>query len=204
MVPHLLLLRHGQTEANVRGMLDTSLPGTSLTEKGMQQAFHWGQRTHPHTLAVIATSEALRARQTGRMILRGMHQAHPDLPEEDFPELRIVPGIFETQVGDWEKATVQDNPDIMKQWLRIYYSWLHGDVDNATPGPLGESARHIFARYAPTAMSLYREFALPQLQAQLQVQSPAQLRAQLRAAEHSGARDAAVKNVLLVLSLIHI
>lgn len=42
MVPHLLLLRHGQTEANVRGMLDTSLPGTSLTEKGMQQAFHWG------------------------------------------------------------------------------------------------------------------------------------------------------------------
>lgn len=33
MVPHLLLLRHGQTEANVRGMLDTSLPGTSLTEK---------------------------------------------------------------------------------------------------------------------------------------------------------------------------
>lgn len=198
MVPHLLLLRHGQTEANVRGMLDTSLPGTSLTEKGMQQAFHWGQRTHPHTLAVIATSEALRARQTGRMILRGMHQAHPDLPEEDFPELRIVPGIFETQVGDWEKATVQDNPDIMKQWLRICYSWLHGDVDNATPGPLGESARHIFARYAPTAMSLYREFALPQLQAQLQVQSPAQLRAQLRAAEHSGARDAAVKNVLLV------
>lgn len=47
MVPHLLLLRHGQTEANVRGMLDTSLPGTSLTEKGMQQAFHWGQRTTP-------------------------------------------------------------------------------------------------------------------------------------------------------------
>ena len=31
MVPHLLLLRHGQTEANVRGMLDTSLPGTSVS-----------------------------------------------------------------------------------------------------------------------------------------------------------------------------
>lgn len=47
MVPHLLLLRHGQTEANVRGMLDTSLPGTSLTEKGMQQAFHWSSEHTP-------------------------------------------------------------------------------------------------------------------------------------------------------------
>ena len=112
MVPHLLLLRHGQTEANVRGMLDTSLPGTSLTEKGMQQAFHWGQRTHPHTLAVIATSEALRARQTGRMILRGMHQAHPDLPEEDFPELRIVPGIFETKWGTGRKPPCRITPTL--------------------------------------------------------------------------------------------
>ena len=163
MIPHLVLLRHGQNEANVQGFLATDLPGTSLTPAGMQQALEWGRATDPRSLAVVATSEALRARQTGRLVLQGMHEANPNLSDEEFPELRIVPGIFETQVGDWENATIKDNPNIMKQWLRTYYSWLQGDVDTATPGPLGESARQIFARYAPTALGLYREFALPQL-----------------------------------------
>lgn len=165
MIPHLVLLRHGQTEANVQGVLDTDLPGTSLTPAGMQQAVEWGRATDPRSLAVVATSEALRARQTGRLILQGMREANPDLADEEFPELRIVPGIVETQVGDWENATIKDNPDIMKQWLRTYYSWLQGEVDTATPGPLGESTRQIVARYAPTALGLYREFALPQIRA---------------------------------------
>lgn len=165
MIPHLVLLRHGQTEANVQGILDTDLPGTSLTPAGMQQAVEWGRATDPRSLAVVATSEALRARQTGWLILRGMREVNPDLADEEFPELRIVPGIVETQVGDWENATIKDNPGIMKQWLRTYYSWLQGEVDTATPGPLGESARQIVARYAPTALGLYREFALPQIRA---------------------------------------
>ena len=198
MIPHLVLLRHGQTEANVQGMLDTDLPGTSLTQEGMQQAVEWGRATDPRTLAVVATSEALRARQTGRLVLQGMHEANPDLPEEEFPELRIVPGIFETQVGDWENATIKDNPDIMKQWLRTYYSWLQGDVDTATPGPMGECAREIFARYAPTTLGLYREFALPQLRA-----GGAEAVASGEAAATDEAADSAApnrtpKNVLLV------
>ncbi len=196
MIPHLVLLRHGQTEANVQGVLDTDLPGTSLTPAGMQQAVEWGRATDPRSLAVVATSEALRARQTGRLILQGMREANPDLADEEFPELRIVPGIVETQVGDWENATIKDNPDIMKQWLRTYYSWLQGEVDTATPGPLGESTRQIVARYAPTALGLYCEFALPQIRA-TQADTTAVAEAPTAAADMA-APGASPKHVLLV------
>ncbi|KTR37372.1 histidine phosphatase, partial [Curtobacterium oceanosedimentum] len=34
----LLLIRHGQTPANVSGVLDAEVPGPGLTELGQQQA----------------------------------------------------------------------------------------------------------------------------------------------------------------------
>lgn len=139
MIPHLLLLRHGETEGNVQGILDTDLPGTSLTTKGMEQAVEWGRHIDPRSLAVVATSEALRARQTGKLVLQGMREANPHLSEDEFPELRIVPGIFEVQAGAWENTVIGENLAIVKQWLRIYYRWLKGDTEVSTPGPAGGS-----------------------------------------------------------------
>ena len=38
MTGRLILVRHGQTEANVAKRLDTALPGAKLTPEGLAQA----------------------------------------------------------------------------------------------------------------------------------------------------------------------
>lgn len=157
MAGNLLLLRHGETFANLEKRLDTRVPGASLTDLGKQQARDWGRARDPRSLRLIGTSEALRARQTGREILVGMREGFPDVPEEEFPELRIIPGIYETQVGDWEDGVI-DDANLLAEWFGLFLTWLKGDWDSASPGPLGESARMVGERSIPQIEKLYQEF----------------------------------------------
>ena len=157
MARHLLMLRHGETFANLEKRLDTRVPGAALTERGKEQAREWGRQRDPRSLSVIGTSEALRARQTGREILVGMREAFPDVPEAQFPELRIIPGIYETQVGDWEDGII-DDVNLLAKWFGLFLTWLKGDWETASPGPLGENARMVAERALPQIHSIYNEF----------------------------------------------
>lgn len=157
MARHLLMLRHGETFANLEKRLDTRVPGAALTERGKEQAREWGRRHDPRSLNLIGTSEALRARQTGHEIVAGMREAFPNVPKAEFPELRIIPGIYETQVGDWEDGII-DDVELLGKWFTLFLNWVKGDWDTASPGPLGESARMVADRALPQIRSLYNEF----------------------------------------------
>lgn len=140
----LILLRHGESAANVAKVLDTRLPGLPLTPRGEAQAeaFAAGLTRAPR---VVFSSAALRAQQTARRIgsVAGVPAA-------------VLDGMHEVQVGDLEGL---DSPQAYETFTRIYYSWHLGELDTRMPG--GETGREVLDRYLPVLAQLRTDWLAP-------------------------------------------
>ena len=86
------ILRHAETEWNVRGMLQGSMD-SPLTERGEEQARLCGERLQRQLFTKCYTSPLPRARRTAELVLRRMDQP-PPIEEED--------RLRERAFGDWE------------------------------------------------------------------------------------------------------
>ena len=127
-----MLVRHGQSEANVAKRLDTRPPGAPLTQLGHQQARDFGiDWAHPVGLVVHSVAE--RAVQTAADIADGLGLD----PVE-------VHGIHEVQVGDLEDRS---DADAIAQFDAVYDEWQRGVLDVPMPG--GETGLEVLDRYLP-------------------------------------------------------
>lgn len=137
MSGRLILLRHGQSHANVERRLDTRPPGAALTDLGRDQAraFAAGLSQAP---AMILHSTALRATQTAEEV-----GAATGL------DVHQVDGIHEVQVGELENRN--DDPAI-EEFNGVYQRWLEGETGLSIPG--GESADEVLDRYVPVLTRL--------------------------------------------------
>ncbi|MFC3850645.1 histidine phosphatase family protein [Corynebacterium hansenii] len=145
----LILIRHGQTHANIARILDTALPGAPLTDQGIIQARRLGRVLLPSwdRLHEVVTSHALRARQTGAGAVAGLHLlAGPGV------RLRHEAGLHEVQAGDIEGRS---DYEAHRRFMEIFHGWLHGDFAAKVPG--GESADDVLARYLPVLRKLVGE-----------------------------------------------
>lgn len=145
----LILIRHGQTHANIARILDTALPGAPLTDQGIIQARRLGRVLLPsrERMTEIVTSHALRARQTGAGAVAGLHHlVGPGV------RLRHEAGLHEVQAGEIEGRS---DFDAHRRFMEIFHSWLHGDFGAKVPG--GESADDVLARYLPVLRALVAE-----------------------------------------------
>jgi probable phosphoglycerate mutase len=116
----LLLIRHGQTAANVRGELDTAAPGPGLTARGRAQAESVPSAlldVHPDA---IFASTLIRTQQTAAPLARAL-----DLP------VAVLPGVHEIEAGDVEMATDHAS---YRTYLETCMAWGHGDRDRMMPG----------------------------------------------------------------------
>ncbi|WP_182358936.1 histidine phosphatase family protein [Tomitella gaofuii] len=134
MSGRLILVRHGQTVANVAKKLDTLPPGAPLTAAGEQQALalaeRFGSGGRP---AVLVSSVALRARQTATPVSETVDRG-----------LEVVEGLHEVQAGDLEGRS---DEDAHKVFMGVFRSWYKGDLDERIPG--GESGHDALGRYLP-------------------------------------------------------
>lgn len=98
MPPHLYLLRHGQSEANVQGLIASSLAVAAdhfgLTEEGRAQVRSTAERIAPRLGGSVTflTSPLLRTRQTAEIaleVLGGSIEVEPRLIERDFGALEL-------------------------------------------------------------------------------------------------------------------
>lgn len=137
MSGRLVLVRHGQSLANVDRRLDTLPPGAALTELGLDQARAFA-RNWEHPVGLVAHSVALRAVQTAGQI--GEHLGLPTAELE---------GIHEVQAGDLENRNDQPSIDLFHE---VYDSWLQGDLERRVPG--GETGQEVLDRYLPTVKQL--------------------------------------------------
>jgi probable phosphoglycerate mutase len=129
----LILVRHGQTDANVRGALDSRPPGEPLNETGHSQAAALAQRLRGHPVTAVYASRAIRAQQTAAP-LAAAHRL----------TVQVLDGIHEVFAGDLEG---RDDAQAREAFYAVYDRFWIGDLDTAMPG--GESASDVRARFLP-------------------------------------------------------
>ncbi|MFI5615430.1 histidine phosphatase family protein [Amycolatopsis sp. NPDC051903] len=134
----LFLIRHGQTDGNVRGALDTALPGPPLTELGREQATALAARLAGEPIVAVYASEATRAQQTAAPLAEALGL-----------EVQVIEGVKEVDAGDLEDAT---DPESIQLYLQTARRWTEGDLAVAIPG--GESGEQVRARMVGAADDL--------------------------------------------------
>ncbi len=125
----LLLLRHGQTESNVIGALDTAVPGAPLTAIGERQASAVPAALEPVDAVFVST--LLRTQQTALPLerARGIHAT-------------VLDGLREIRVGDLE---LKDDRHSQGLYNSVAFAWARGELHLRMPG--GESGHEFLARF---------------------------------------------------------
>jgi len=127
----LLLLRHGQTHANVAGALDTAAPGLDLTDLGRAQARAAARALSHEPIEAVYVSSRVRTHQTASPLAtaRGVSPAQ-------------LAGLEEVAAGHYEMAT---DHDAVTGYVSTVASWIEGDLGLQMPG--GETGDEFLARY---------------------------------------------------------
>lgn len=139
----LYLIRHAQSEANVRKILDTALPGPPLTELGGQQARALVDELGARPIAAVYASHATRAQQTAGPLADALST-----------KVRILDGVHEVDVGDLEG---RGDHEAIEMYGKVTRQWLDGHLDVALPG--GETGHDVRERYVGAVEGLRRRHA---------------------------------------------
>jgi broad specificity phosphatase PhoE len=117
---HLMLIRHGQSAANVAGILETRTPGPGLTALGMAQAAALPAVLLKHDIGGVYASALMRTQLTA-VPLSGSRTL----------ETVVLPGLHEIGAGDFEGTK---DPAQTGRYIATISAWLHGDLDTKMPG----------------------------------------------------------------------
>lgn len=129
----LVMVRHGQTPANVGRVLDTRLPGPDLTELGREQAAWLAAALADGAegpIAAVHHSRAVRAQQTAAIVAGALGL-----------EAAPVDGFQEVSAGDLEGRHDDASVDLFRA---RFAAWQRGDLGARMPG--GESGHELLVR----------------------------------------------------------
>jgi broad specificity phosphatase PhoE len=113
-------VRNAQSQANADGVLDTNVPGPSLTDEGTRQAQQLVRQLPHNDIDAIYASAMTEAQQT----------AAP-LASELGKQVEIIQGLQSINAG-WYNG----KPESMASstYMLAPTNWLNGDVKNSIPG----------------------------------------------------------------------
>ncbi|WP_431875256.1 histidine phosphatase family protein [Amycolatopsis sacchari] len=134
----LYLIRHAESTANVRKILDTALPGPPLTDLGQLQAQALAERLSGEPIAAVYASRAIRAQQTAAPLAAALMR-----------EVQVIDGVHEINVGDLEG---RGDREALMAYAGTVRPWTRGDLEVAMPG--GESGQQVRARYLAAVAEL--------------------------------------------------
>lgn len=127
----LLLVRHGQTPANVRGELDTAAPGPGLTDLGTRQAQAVVDALGHESIAAIYVSTLRRTHETAAPLAAALGLTPIELG-----------GTHEIEAGDVEGRS---DHDAVRTYMGTVFAWGSGDPSVRMPG--GPDGHAFFARF---------------------------------------------------------
>lgn len=128
----LLLIRHGQTPANVIGALSTAAPGPGLTALGEEQAEAVPFALQNERIDGVYASILVRTQLTALPLTTAL----------GIPPATVLPGLHEIQAGDLEDHT---DARAVRTYLETAWAWGVGDLVPRMPG--AEDGTEFFARY---------------------------------------------------------
>jgi probable phosphoglycerate mutase len=126
-----MLMRHGQTHANVSGALDTAHPGLELTPLGQRQAVAAARALSEDLIEGIYVSSRVRTHQT----------AEPTAADRRHTP-SMMEGLEEVNAGEFEMRT---DSDAIHGYIGSISAWLTGDLRHRMPG--GETGLEFLERY---------------------------------------------------------
>ena len=127
----ILFMRHGQTPANVLGVLDTAAPGPGLTDLGTRQAEAVVHALEHERIAAISVSQLRRTHDTAAPLAAALGLTPVQLA-----------GTHEIEAGALEGL---DDHDSVRSYLGTVFAWATGDLGRAMPG--GPDGDAFFARF---------------------------------------------------------
>jgi len=127
----LILVRHGQTPANVEGILESTVPGPGLTTLGQQQAEELVNALADEKIDAIFVSSMIRTHLTAAPLVaaRGLEPVVRD-------------GVREIAAGDVEGRSDEDS---VHQYVHTLLAWCAGDLGVRMPG--AETGQEVIARF---------------------------------------------------------
>lgn len=127
----LILIRHGQTPANVAGILESTVPGPGLTDLGHEQAEQLPAALANEPIDALYVSTMTRTHLTAAPLAqaRGLTPIVRD-------------GVREVAAGDVEGKT--DDASVI-QYVSTLLKWCEGQLDVRMPG--AESGHEVIERF---------------------------------------------------------
>jgi broad specificity phosphatase PhoE len=127
----LLLIRHGQTPANVLGQLDTAHPGPGLTDLGARQAAVIPEALRFDAIDTVFASTLQRTQLTAEPLAvdRGL-------------DIRVLDGLHEIEAGTLEGRSDQAS---VRRYMETVFAWGSGDLEVQMPG--GPDGTAFFDRF---------------------------------------------------------
>lgn len=127
----LILIRHGQTPANVDGVIETSYPGPGLTPLGERQAAAVPAALAAERIDSISVSRLVRTHLTAAPLAAACGLTPVERP-----------GLHEIEAGSTEGRT---DKEAMHAYLSPLKAWADGDLGATIPGAF--DGHHFYARF---------------------------------------------------------
>jgi broad specificity phosphatase PhoE len=127
----LLLIRHGQTPANVAGALDTAAPGPGLTELGQRQAAAVPEALRDENVQGIYASRLLRTQLTAAPLSAALAL-----------DVVVRDGLHEIEAGALEAKSDEES---VKAYIGTVLKWGSGELDARMPG--AHDGHEFFGRF---------------------------------------------------------
>ena len=118
----LTFIRHAESQANADNVLNTDIPGPSLTEEGKAQAEQLAHQLSRNDFDGIYVSDMVRTQQTAAPLAHALGKP-----------VEVLPGLREIDAG-WYNDTSTKRADLT--YLLAPTDWLKGDRKNAIPGSI--------------------------------------------------------------------
>lgn len=116
----LTLIRHAESQANKDGIIDTSVPGPSLTSTGEQQAAALASRLKGNGYDGIYASEMVRTQQTADPMSKALGEP-----------VNVLPGLNEISAG-WFDGENMDKA--AATYMVAPMDWMRGFTNFSIPG----------------------------------------------------------------------
>jgi broad specificity phosphatase PhoE len=118
----LTFIRHAESQSNAEHVINTDIPGPSLTEEGQAQAEQLAHQLSRNNFDAVYASDMVRTEQTADPLAHALGK-----------RVEILPGLREIDAG-WYNDTPTKNAD--RTYLVAPADWLNGDRKDAVPGSI--------------------------------------------------------------------
>jgi len=135
----LTLIRHAESQANADGVIDTEVPGPSLTSAGEQQAAAVANRLKGNGYDGIYASEMVRTQQTAAPMSKALSEP-----------VNVLPGLNEISAG-WFNGEPMDRADAT--FMVAPMDWTRGDLNFSIPGSV--SGREFNGKFTAAVQRIY-------------------------------------------------